>query len=80
MMQWPEAFRKQMQELLGPEAEEFFAEYEGACRRSLRVSPVHPAAEAAAAEFAVSPVPWCPMGRYYDTEALLEAALTANKT
>ena len=60
----PEAFRRQMETLLGGEAEDFFACLDQPARRGLRLNPRRDGAEAAAAAYVDEQVPWCPAGRY----------------
>lgn len=71
-MKLPQGFAQRMKELMGPEAEELLAQYqgEGERRQALRVNPLKIAPEefVRQAPFALEPVPWAPEGFYYGPE------------
>lgn len=69
----PEAFCSRMHELLGNEAEEFFASYSKEREYGLRYNPLKFKSKLEFEEkqqkelgYSLSPVPWCAEGYYYD--------------
>lgn len=69
----PEVFCQRMQELLGEEAEEFFASYDKEREFGLRYNPLKFKSKCEFEErllkelgYSLSPVPWCAEGYYYD--------------
>lgn len=67
MIQLPEAFVRRMEEMLGGEAEAFFASYEQPRQYGLRINTgkIRPEEFAETAPFPVFPVPWVKNGFYY---------------
>ena len=67
MIQLPEAFVRRMEEMLGGEAEAFFAGYEQPRQYGLRVNTgkISPEGFAEIAPFPVRPIPWVKNGFYY---------------
>jgi NOL1/NOP2/sun family putative RNA methylase len=72
--QLPEAFIRQMKDMLGPEADRFLDSYNAPRTFGLRINPLKKADFAAIMEemtplFGLEPVPWCKAGYYYDEQA-----------
>ena len=63
----PEAFLKRMEQQLGEEYPAFLESLERPRAVALRFNPLK--GEAPAMDFTRQPVPWEPMGYYYDPEA-----------
>lgn len=64
----PQAFQDRMQKLLQTEYEAFLQSYEKPLQKALRINPLKTSEEAfeAQVDWKLRPVPWEPMGRYYD--------------
>ncbi|MGN0818551.1 MAG: RsmB/NOP family class I SAM-dependent RNA methyltransferase [Candidatus Coproplasma sp.] len=70
MINLPEQFIVRMRALLGSEADEFFASYNSAAQKGIRVNTlkISPEEFARISPFAIAPVPWEPNGFYVDDE------------
>jgi NOL1/NOP2/sun family putative RNA methylase len=67
----PERFIERMKQTMGEEeAASFFASYQESASHGLRIHPGKTSHEEFVAHgpFALTPVPWCPLGFYYDGE------------
>ena len=62
----PEGFETRMQKLLGAEYDEFLSAFDRPLCTGLRRNPLKPGFTGDLLRFALSPVPWCPTGFYYD--------------
>ena len=65
----PEGFETRMQKLLGAEYDEFLSAFDRPLCTGLRKNPLKTGFTGDLSRFALSPVPWCPMGFYYDAAA-----------
>lgn len=68
----PSEYKERMAELLGGEAEEFFASYEKNARKSLRINTLknrnQKGALTSELPFSLTPIKWCDTGFYYEDE------------
>lgn len=64
----PQAFQDRMQKLLQTEYEAFLQSYEKPLQKALRINPLKTTEKAFVekVDWSLRPVPWEPMGRYYD--------------
>lgn len=67
MREFPLEFEKNMREMLGEEAEDFFLALQNPPALALRWNPLR-GGEERAAQFGTDPVPWEPLGRYLTRE------------
>ena len=65
----PEGFETRMKKLLGEEYDEFLSTFDRPLCTGLRKNPLKTGFTGDLSRFALSPVPWCPTGFYYDAAA-----------
>lgn len=65
----PEAFLKRMEAQLGPEYEAFLGSFQRPRAVALRFNPLKGKGQKPTLPFSLEPVPWEPMGYYYDPQA-----------